>query len=331
VNAIRHSFLILLSSCLAAVATPSNAAPQQKISIEARLKSCDAAVVHAAANEMLRDPKTLGEPLMLFLAAGGERGIGHKEEAAFLYLAARLRSSRQILFEKGDRPQLIAVMQMTVGPLIMPNLVADPESARRVINRVIEWDRSTPDPFRDREEAKSPDIQKKLADIDAGLARLPDQIRDDPTQAAKAREAEEQAERQIKSSYAEHCGPGTLDAMDAETAKKHIKQQAENLAKTHPFILTRANGAIKSVNVGTWKQGGPSRLPNRLTVSVNPVTGKTFYAEIDAETTVTPNRKLGSVKTSLACLTDLWLGQRDASWKDVCRDDPNAIKPNQSR
>lgn len=326
---LRISFLAALALCLAALSIPSSAAPPRDASISARLASCDAAVVRAATDEMLRDPKTLQEPLMLFHAASGERVAGRKEEAAFLYLAARLRTSRQILFEKGDRPQLLAIMIMTAGPLVMPVLEADPELARRVVKRVIDWDRTTPDSFRDRKAAKSGDIPEKLAAIDAGLARLPDQLLDDPARVATAREADEQAERQIKSTYANRCGPGTLDPVDAEAATERIKSQAENLARTHPFVLSRAGGTVKSVNVGSWKQGA-ARLPSRLTVSVNPATGKAFYAEVDAEVAITPERKLGAVKMSLACVTDLWIGQREASWKDVCLDDPDAIKPSAS-
>jgi len=277
-------------------------------------------------DQIVRDPKTLQEPLMLFHAASGERMAGRKEEAAFLYLAARLRTSRQILFETGDRPQLLAIMNMTVGPLVMPALEADAELARRVVRRVIEWDRATPDPFRDRTEAKSGDIAKKIAEIDAGLARVPDQIRDDPARRVKAREADEEADRQMKAMHAERCGPGTLDPVDAEALGKRIKEQAELLAKAHPLVLSRAGGAVKSVNVGASKQRA-SGLPERLTVSVTPVTGQPFYAEIDAVAVITPERRVGSVKFSLACLTDLWVGQRQASWKDVCTGDPNAIKP----
>jgi hypothetical protein len=319
-------FLAVLSFCLAALPSLSHAAPPRDASITARLASCDPAVVHTAADEMLRDPTTLQEPLMLFAAAAGERVAGRKEEAAFLYLAARLRTSRQILFEKGDRPQLLSIMIMTTGSLVMPALEADPELARRAVKRVIDWDHATPDPFRDREEAKSGEIKGKLAEIDAGLARLPDQLRDDTARVAKARDAEAQAERQIKSSHAERCGPGTLDPGDSEAATERIKSQAESLARTHPFVLDRAGGAVKSASVGSWRQGA-ARLPSRLTVSVTPATGKAFYAEVDADAAITPERKLGAVKMSLACVTDLWIGQRDASWKDVCRDDPKAIKP----
>ncbi len=325
-DVLRNSSLAICAVCLAALASPSNAAAQGEASVTARLGSCDAAVVRKAVDEMLGDPKTLQEPLMLFHAASGERMAGRREEAAFLYLAARLRTSRQILFEKGDRPQLLSIMLMTSGPLVMPILEADPELARRVVKHVIDWDRATPDPFREREAAKSGEIAEKLAAIDAALTRLPDQLRDDPARVAQARQALDESERQIKASYAQRCGPGTLDPADAEAATERIKSAAESLARTHPFIVAQAGGEVKSASVGTY-QMGPGRLPTRLTVSVNPASGKTFYAEVDAEPTITPERKLGEVKMSLACVTDLWIGQRDASWRNVCADDPKARKP----
>lgn len=320
------SFPAILVFCLATFSWPAAAAPPGDASVTARLGSCDAAVVRKAVDEMLGDPKTLQEPLMLFHAASGERMAGRNEEAAFLYLVARLRTSRQILFEKGDRPQLLSIMLMTTGPLVMPVLEADPELARRVVRRVIDWDRATLDPFREREAAKSGEIAEKLAAIDVGLARLPDQIRDDPARVAQARQALADTERQIKSSYAQRCGPGTLDPADAEAATERIKVAAESLARNHPFVVAEAGGEVKSVSVGTY-QMGPGRVPTRLTVSVNPASGKAFYAEVDAESTITPERTLGAVKLSLACVTDLWIGQREASWKNVCADDPKARKP----
>lgn len=319
-------FPAILASCLMASSLPSVAAPPGDPSVTARLGSCDAAVVRKAVDEMLGDPKTLQEPLMLFHAASGERMAGRTEEAAFLYLAARLRSSRQILFEKGDRPQILQVMLMTIGPLVMPILEADPELARRVVQRVIAWDRATPDPFREREAAKSGEIAEKMTAIDEGLMRLPDQLRDDPTRVAQARQALRESEHQIKASYAQRCGPGTLDPADAEAATGRINRAAESLARTHPFVVAQAGGEVKSASVGASKMS-PNRLPTRMTVSVSPANGKALYAEVDAEATITPERKLGTVKMSLACVTNLWIGQRDAFWKDVCVDDPKARKP----
>lgn len=319
-------FPAILAFCLMTFSLPSTAASPGDPSVTARLGSCDAAVVRKAVDEMLGDPKTLQEPLMLFYAASGERIAGRTEEAAFLYLAARLRTSRQILFEKGDRPQLLSVMLMTIGPMVMPILEADPELARRVVKRVFEWDRATTDPFREREAAKFGEIAEKLTAIDAGLMHLPDQLRDNSAGVSQARRALDESERQIKASYAQRCGPGTLDPADAEAATGRIMRAAENLARDHLFVVAQAGGEIKSTNTGTYRMG-LNRLPTRLTVSVSPANGKMFFAEVDAEPTITPERKLGAVKMSLVCVTDLSPGYRDARWKDVCIDDPKARKP----
>lgn len=266
---------------------------------------------------------------MLFEAALAQRSIGLKEEAAFLYLAASVRTRRQALFDKGDVPQLLNVMTLTAGPMVLPTLEADPELARNVVKRVIEWDRSTPDPFRDSDAAKSVANQRKLAEIDADLAQMPEQLRNDAARIAEARKAELQVDRLIASSRATRCGPGTLDPVDRAAAIARISKDAEQLARTNPFVLRQAGGAVRSVSVGAMRMGGPSGLPNRLTVSVTPGSGRTLYAEVDAVTRITQDRRVASIKTTLACITDLWIGQRQASWQDVCRDDPNALRPDQ--
>jgi hypothetical protein len=314
-----------LAVCLATLSLPSEAAPQREGSLDARLASCDAATSRSAVGELLRGPETRREPLLLFHAALSERMAGRNEEAAFLFLAARLRTARQILFERGDRPQLIATMMMTVGPLIMPVLETDPELARRVVSRTIEWDRATPDPFRDRQDASSGENARKIAEIDNGLRRLPDQIRANSARIAEARVDNEKAERQLKKMYAERCGSGILEPVAAEAATTRIQRQAELFAKAHPLVLIRAGGAVKSASVGLSKMEA-NRLPSRLSVYVTPAAGTRFYAEVAAIATVTPDRKLGSVKFSLICIADVQTAQRQPAGKDVCLD-PDANKP----
>jgi hypothetical protein len=319
--------LVLLGKVVILVATvissPLSAQPRDS-SVDARLASCDAAVVDATVKEILRDPNTFTEPLTLFQAAGAQRFAGREEEAAFLYLAARQRTLRQIVFEKGDRPQLFTIMQMTLAPLILTPLEADPDLARRVVKRTIDWDSTTPDPYRDRKEAKSGKISEEFAEIDAGLARFPDQIKDKPARVAEARAEVSRLRSQSRAEYAQRCGPGTLDSVISEQASRRIKEQAELLVQTHPLVSRRSATAPKSVSVGSLRQGA-NGLPSRLTVTVTPLGEKSFFAEVAAVSTVTPDRKLAGVTLSLLCLTDVSLGNRQGSWKDVCRDDPKAI------
>ncbi len=193
--------LLLIPACC--IVFPA-AAQQPDSSVMARLSSCDTATVRAAADELLRDPGTLDEPLVLFHAASATSMLGEHEHAAFLFLAARLRTSRQILFEKGERPQLLAAMNMTVGPLVLPALAADPAMARRVVDRTQDWDRATPDPYLRRAAASGGDLKEKLAMIDAAIERLPEQLRYE----VKMREAGEQAARKVEAMRAERCGRG---------------------------------------------------------------------------------------------------------------------------
>jgi hypothetical protein len=184
-NASRKHLLAILASSLMTFALPSAAAAFQEASVNTRLDSCDPAVVRAAADEVYRDPKSLKEPATLYQAAMSLALTGQSEQGALLYLTARLRMSRQAYVERGDRGQVLAVMEMVVSPLVMPTLWADPALARRLVQRVIEWDRATPDPILSSDAAKTPENKKKLAEVDAALARFPDQIRDDPNREVK--------------------------------------------------------------------------------------------------------------------------------------------------
>jgi hypothetical protein len=306
-----------------AISSPLSAQPPEA-SVDVRLASCDAVVVDATVNEILRDPNTLIEPLILFQAAGAQHLAGREEEAAFLYLVARQRTSRQIIFEKGDRPQLFAIMRMTLAPLVLMPLEADPELARRVVKRTIEWDRTTPDPYRSRKEAKSGKIAEEFAALDAGLARFPNQIKDKPERMAEARAEITRLRSESKAEYARRCGSGKLDTVVSEQASRRIREQAELLVEAHPLVSRWSATAPKSASVGSLKQGA-NGLPSRLTVTVTPRGEKPFFAEVDAVSSITPGRTLAGVTFSLRCLTDLSLGNRQGSWKDVCKDDPKAI------
>jgi hypothetical protein len=98
---------------------------------------------------------------------------GRKEQAAFLYLAARLRMSRQALAGRDEARQALAALVVTISPLIMPDLLTDPGLTRWAVQRTADWDRSTPDPFRDVALAKGGEFPARLAEIDAAMARLP--------------------------------------------------------------------------------------------------------------------------------------------------------------
>lgn len=161
--------LLSLGSITAATAAPAHA--------HEVFASCDAGLVRQAAERMLDDPDTLQQPIVLFLAAQGLRIHGDKDEAAFFYLLGRLRASRQAMVEKGDAGQVVGAMTMTIAPLIMPDLGADPDFARIVIARVLALDKARPDPFRERALTEGGRAATDIAMLEASFIRLPISVR----------------------------------------------------------------------------------------------------------------------------------------------------------
>jgi hypothetical protein len=162
---------------------------------------------------------------VLFQAALAERMTGNKEEAAFLYLAARLRMSRQALVAGVDARQALGAMVVTISPLIMPDLLTDAELTRRAVARTTDWDRATPDPFRDVALAKGAEFAARLGELDATMARLPRDLQarlaeidamaarsPDPARGGGGRTALlAEAERQLAAMREARCAPGKAD------------------------------------------------------------------------------------------------------------------------
>jgi len=115
-----------------------------------RLASCDAKVALAAVQEIISRPESLEEPMELFSVAPPLFHHGQKDEAVFWFYAAQLRTRYQLVFEQGDRGQLFQIMLMSIGPLINSYAFQDVSKLDRTLDRVLEWDRTTPNPYREK-------------------------------------------------------------------------------------------------------------------------------------------------------------------------------------
>ncbi|GGY56031.1 hypothetical protein [Pseudoduganella albidiflava] len=292
----------------------------------ARLASCDPEVVRGGSDELLGDPETLRQPMLLFHAAMAERMAGRKERALFFHLAGRLRGTRQALLEGADTSEALNAINVSVGPMALPLLLTDPELGRDVMRRVIAWDRATPDPYRDRAARATDEVKRKLATFEADFARLPELAGQAVGDTGQARRTEAQIDQMVESDRARRCGPGTIDGAALPAAVARIEAEVKRFVAAHAFVRKRAGGPVASLAVAARGSRGRHALPDRFTLTVAPQRGKAFYAEVDVASTVGADRKLGEVRPSLACLTDLWLGQREAV-KDVCESDPAAIRP----
>ncbi|AVR97313.1 hypothetical protein [Pseudoduganella armeniaca] len=290
------------------------------------LASCDPATVRAAIASAMRDPAMPAYPVVLFQLAQTARSLGDKEEAAFLYLAARLRSARQLVVEPGEIGALMGALQLSVAPLVMPALGADPAMARRVVARLLAWDKATPDPFRERAAHGTADVKAQMAQVEADIAtgtgRLADQIAADKARQAESAAADAAVDRQLAQQTERRCAAGATDIAGERT---RIDAEVRRVVADHALVRKHATGGVRSVSVAATEVRAGA-LPTRMSLTVTPVQGQPFYAEVLIETTVTRERRLDTISATLLCLTNQWLGQRQAG-RDVCVSDPQAILP----
>jgi len=142
-----------------------------------RLMSCDPAIAVPAAREMLNSAKAVQEPLEWFTPAMILFQHEQRDEALFWFYAAQLRTRYQVIFEQGDRPQLLSIMLMTVGGPINNHGFQDPAKLLRTYDQVLAWDRQTPNPWRDR--AQTPEQQAQVAKVYEGFEQLRLKVRNE--------------------------------------------------------------------------------------------------------------------------------------------------------
>lgn len=178
--------------------------------VEDRLKSCEPSIAVAAAEEVVNNPDTLKEPLLLFPASAALFQHGKKDDAVFWFYAAQLRVRYQLVFEKGDRGQLLSVMIMTVGPPINNYALQDIAKLNQILDRVLKWDERTPNPF--KEKARLENINKQIEQVYAGLRDFKAKLtaeKDDLER--KARLAAPEIERMNIQNHNSLCREGQFD------------------------------------------------------------------------------------------------------------------------
>jgi hypothetical protein len=194
------------------------AAPDQaQATRQDRSMSCDPSTALTAAREILSSSKSLNEPLEWFTPALTLFQHGQRDEALFWFYAAQLRTRYQLVFERGDRPQLLSVMLMTVGGPINNYGFQDPPRLLSTFDRVLAWDRTTPNPWRDR--AQTAEQQAQVMKIYEGFEQLRQKVRDEGT------ELKQQA-TQASGMYAkasgtqDRCKPGQTDPSQVPQLKR---------------------------------------------------------------------------------------------------------------
>jgi hypothetical protein len=221
-----------------------------------RLKSCDPTVALGAAEEILANKSTLREPLQMFPAAIALFQYGSKDEAVFWFYAAQLRTRYQLVFQGGDRGQLLRVMMMTTGEPINNYAFQDIAKLARTLDRVVEWDTKTSNPFRDkpRTEANEKEIQKiysGLRDMKAKLVAEKDDLEN------KARAAAPHVQgffvRGANESRAKHCpGSGQQATEGRSTPPREEYPRIPSRAPSAASVQSVADTLTKWGLSGTW-------------------------------------------------------------------------------
>ncbi|MDA8126698.1 MAG: hypothetical protein M0009_16115 [Deltaproteobacteria bacterium] len=235
------------------------------IPAQERLKSCDPGIAINAANEIIHSTSALKEPLDLFAPAFVFYKRGKKDEAVFWYFAAELRTKYQLAFEKEDRGQLLQIMRMTIGPPILNYAFQDISNCCRILDSVLEWDKKTPNPFRDNPKTES--AEKQIAQIYAGLREYKAKLiaeKSDIENKAK------QAAPDIEQTYVKAdppCQKGQLDPAHLNWVIMKERSLVENFIAFHSEVIQKAKG-VSSVSVATYKVRRQEVLPYRYIVSV---------------------------------------------------------------
>lgn len=286
----------------------ANGMTGRNLSAEDRMKSCDPAMALAAATEVISNPESLKEPMQLFSPAFVYFQNGRKDEGVFWFYAAQLRVRQQMVVKNGDRGQVLAVMMMTMGPIINNYAFQNTANLNRILDKVLKWDKNTPNPFRD--EAKQQKLDGKIEQVYAGITELRAKLeKEKATLEAAAQQSAPGIEQMYSRMNSERCRKGQPDPAYAKQTTEDEWSQAINFVKGNSEVL-REVGAIKGVGrvVSTRKSG--ETIPSRYELSVSG--DKSAYAIVDV------TRSSGMAKFSLACLTQLSLGRRDP-FKDACK------------
>lgn len=274
---------------------------------EDRLKSCEPSVAVAAAEEIVSNPANLKEPLQLFSPAFAFFQNGRKDEGVFWFYAAQLRVRQQIVLENGDRGQLLSIMLMTMGPYINNYAFQNIANLNQILDRVLEWDNKTTNPF--REKAKSQKLDKQIDQIYAGLSELKSKLAAEKT---SMEDAARQAAPGIEQTYAQmnsqRCRKGQPDPAYDNQTKKEEEQLALDYVTHNNQVIQLAGGSVKTFPSASTSY---SNDRNRGRYDFSIIGPKKFYAIVDV------NRSSGRPEFSLACVTTLSMGYREAG-KDAC-------------
>ena len=301
--ALRAAALVFVSFALL---QPFPGSPSEPLPAQERLMSCEPKLAIAAAKEIVNNPETFKEPLELFTVAEVFFRHGQKDEAVFWFYAAQLRVRYQLVYE-ADRGQLLSVMMMAFGPGINSYAFQNVSNLDRILDRVLEWDRRAPNPYRGR--ARSAESDKQIEQIYTSLRELKAKLVADRENLERgARLAAPEIERAYTEAVQGRCGKDQVDPAYAAQATRDEWTLVKSFVRSHEQVILEAGG-ITQVYQESSQLKRTDVMPYRYIVSV--VGAKRVHAVVDV------SRTAGKPTFTLACVSHVPPGQR-VPFKDVC-------------
>jgi hypothetical protein len=210
-----------------------------------RMLSCDREIAVAAAREELESSRNMKEPLSWFMPALTLYRNDERKDALFWFYAAQLRTRYELVFEGGDRGQLLSVMLMTVGGPINNFGFQNPDLLLATFERVLKWDAATPNPWRTDEQ--NPDQRARVAKIYDGFEVLKQKV-------LSERETLKEQSARYASVYeqtdAQRCRPGHIDPSLLEQARQEEQRKVESWIRKQPEVL-QSLGRVSSASVSS--------------------------------------------------------------------------------
>jgi len=207
--------------------------------LEDRLESCEPSVAISAADEFINSPDALKEPLQLLSPALTFFRNGKKDEAVFWFYAAQLRVRYQLASASDERNQGFLILGLVlsnegIGLAINNYAFQDVSNFRQILDRVVAWDKSMPNPYPVRDK-------EKWMKIDTAIERMYSESR-----AQKERFIDERAPKESKAWLAAMEMTLQTEPIDPDFAALKAKLAAEKDALESRAIL--AAPVIKMAN-----------------------------------------------------------------------------------
>lgn len=275
-----------------------------------RMKSCDPKMALHAVDEILHEPGNLDRPDTLFAVALSLFQNGRKDDAVFWFYAAQLRARYQAVFDKEGGGLLLSGMLMTIGTPINNYAFQDVSKFDETLDRVIEWDRTAPNRYRER--VKAEDAEEQVAQLYAGLDELKAKLVSDKQELERqARASAPGIERVMSEKRAKICS-GPVDPAYARQAEQKQSRAAVEWTKDNPKVQL-AVGAVDSAGPYLVNRGEHEVLPHRYVMMVTGERGRVFPV-VDVS-----RSSSGEPKFTLVCISPVSPGDLDIRQK-LCQE-----------